>query len=63
MDAEFDVGLHKKKSPLETIHKVNVASFTSIRAPRVKVSRGRANSVYVAAALHANGTCLHDMPA
>ena len=56
MDAEFDVGLHKKKSPLETIHKVNVASFTSIRAPRVKVSRGRENSVYVAAALHANGT-------
>ena len=61
MDAEFHVGLDKKKLPLETFHKVNVASFPSIRAPRVKVSRGRANSVYVAALEpHLR---LHDMPA
>ena len=64
MDAEFDVGLHKKKSPLETIHKVNVASFTSIRARRGKVNRERANSVNVAAALHAMGTwaCMIFLP-
>jgi len=43
MDAEFHVGLDKK------INKKNrKASFTSIRAPKVKVSRGRANSVYMA---------------
>ena len=60
---EFHVGLclDKKKILIETFHKVNIASFTSIRASRVKVSRGRANSVYSAA--RERRLSLHDMPA
>ena len=42
MDAEFHVGLDKKNR--HSKYFISVASFNSVRALRVKVSRGRANS-------------------
>lgn len=52
MDAEFHVGLDLKKKKIAKPHSL---PYSGTR-PKVKVSRGRANSVYVAAALHATGT-------